>query len=435
MRTKTRTKTIRLIVLILWMGLCQKSNAQSDISGYLKSYDTASINKKIQLFHYFYNQLGQLRDDTLMYYINDLRRLGVKNERRDAIAMADYGMIPYLQENALHDQAINRLSSALAYYKTVQNDSMLSGVYNAFGVTYYLQGNYIEAEVYYKKSMQVAQSPYVQDYRQQAIYNLSILYINEGKYIQAGQLLDGYIAYMDSVENKKKLASAYGMLGQLHLNENKIDLAISNFNESINYGLSTQKLSLIANSYTNMGIAEYLSENYLRAESYFRLALKYRKKKGISKKVSEAYYNLGDLFYGLENLDSAIVNYQTALFFSKEAKDLVGQKDALTQLAIVYATQKQLPKQIEVLEQIIQLQKEINKQQSDKKMAALIANFNQKSITLKDKGAKREQKLYSQIFDYQSLFNRWLLVLIAVIVGALTITYVLKKKQKNRMSD
>lgn len=426
------TKIKYVLILFLCVSFFQNGYTQSTskIDSYLRAYDTASLTHKISLFHYFFNQFDNENEDTVIYYVNDLRKLGLLHERKDAIAMANFGMVPYLQENALYKQANHRLKEALKYYLKVQNDTMLSAVYNALGNTAYLSGNSTDAEIYYKQASDIAKGPLSEKYFFQAQYNLSILYIQQSKNEEAKQILDQYIQFLNKEKLNKKLASAYGMLGQLYMNQKKSNDAIDCFNKSINYGLSSGILSAVANSYTNMGIAEYLTGNYERSNQYFHLALDYRLKDNVINKIAEGYYNLGDFFYGIGQLDSALFNYKKSVEIAVKAKNPQAQKDAMEQISSIYSDKKDKDAQIATLEKIIGLQNAINKKQSENKIAALKSDLAQSNQELKNRGQLREQKLSSQLSKYKSIFNAWLIVLLVAFVVVATLMLYFKRKTK-----
>lgn len=419
-------------LLFLKTGVAQTN---SKIDKYLKEYDTATIDTKIQLFHFFFNQFEGDEKDSVMYYVNDLRRLGILKKRNDAIAMANFGMAPYLQDNALYNEARSRLKKALEYYQSVENDTMLSTVFNALGNTDYLSGNQTRAEIYYKKSAKVAKGQQAKKYKMQALYNLSMLYINQSKNEQAKQILTDYINFLNIDKFNKKLASAYGLMGQIYSNEKQNEKAIGYYNKSINFGLASGKYSAVANSYTNMGIAEFLSNNYERSEQYFRLALRYRMKENVSNKISASYYNLGDFYMGVNKMDSALVNYQLAEEYAIKSKNPQSEKDALMQINAVYEKEKNKDKQIANYKQIIALQDKIGKEESDNKIAALKSNFNQSNHELEDRGQMREEKLFGELSRYKMIFNIWVVVVLVALTGLVILYTILRKRKEHQEAE
>ena len=422
-------KTLIILFFIFSFG---KVNAQDGLDSLLTEYKTASLDRKIVLFHLFSEEILSLDKDTILFYVKDLQAEGLKNNREDAIAMSSIGIVPYLQFNSLFDEASQKIKNAISYYQKVGNDTLLSMSYNILGNNSFLEGKIVIAEGYYMKSSEYAKRSGEKRYEMLSIFNLAKIYTQQKKYEKAEKNIKAYIDFLKN-ENTSitMLAAAYGLLGQMFLDQGMHDEAIENFSRSMEFGLTSGSLKTVAHGYTNLAIAEYFSENYDRSEQYFQLALAYRVKDNNQFYIAEGYYNLGDFYVGRERLDSALINYQRSFEFAQLSNNFTTQKDALVQIEGVYETLNQHTKQIEVLKQIIDLQDKISKQQSLKGLSALRLSYDQDFNEAINIGGIREEELHGKIGTIESVFNNWIVLTIACLLGLSVFVYYVRKRNKN----
>src|SRR5690554_2440607 len=229
----------RVIFFLLLFSLFNSLNAQEEIHESLVEYETADLDRKIDLFFFFYDYVIENEEDSILYYIEDLQTEGRKHKREDAIAMANYGILPYLQDNSLYEEAIEKVSKTIADYKKVENDTMLSDAYNSMGNTFFLQGKIDKAEYLYHESAKFAKRSGIEKFFMMAVSNLARIDIQREKYDEAELKIERYIQFLkESNGSMKKLAAAYGLLGQLYLNQNDLENAIVSFTKSMEYGLT-----------------------------------------------------------------------------------------------------------------------------------------------------------------------------------------------------
>jgi tetratricopeptide (TPR) repeat protein len=424
---------LKILIFILLFSLSSTLKAQEDISKQLKEYATANVDRKVDLFFLFFNKVREIEKDSVLYYVRDLQKEGVKNMREDAIAMANYGLAPYLQDNSLFEEATQKLNKAALYYKKVRNDTMLAETYNALGNTSYLEGKIDNAELFYQESKKYAERSGEERFLMISLPNLAKLDIRKEKYKEGHAKIQRYIKFLkeSGASSIRRLAAAHGLMGQLYLDQAMYAEAIEEYTRSMEYGLTVGSMKTVANGYTNLAIVEFFSENYDRSEQYFRLALAYRIKDNDKFYIAEGYYNLGDFYSGTGKMDSAIVNYQKSLEQGKEFNNLHAQKDALVQISGVYESQNKQGKQIEILKQIIDLQSKINKQQNGSELAALKMSYEQTFSETINIGGMREEELQSKIGDYQSIFNNWIVFAVICILGLIVFVFYMKKRSKS----
>lgn len=423
-------RIVKHLLTIIFLVSFNYSFSQEELSDKLKEYEKASLNKKMELFFYFFQKFETDQKDSVLYYVNDLLSEGIKNNNKDAIALANFGNGSYLLSHSLFEEAEAKLEKAKKHYHSVENDTMLADVYNSIGNSAFLQGNIAQAELYYDKSAAHAFESGDERFKMLSSFNLSRIYLNQGKVEEAKKMIQDYIDFYLAEGSMRKLAAAYGLMGQLYVDQHEHKAAIDYFTRSMESGLTAGSMPSVANGYTNLAIAEYLSGELQKSEQYFQLALAYRQKAENKYYIAEGYYNLGDFYYGTGNLDSAIVNYSNSIQIAEESGNLQGQKDALVELSSVYGTLNLKDEQIEALKKIILIQDKLAKQQSYKEINALKLSYINSEKEAISTGGIREDQLHNQVAEYQSIFNNWVLIVISCIAGLVLFLYFFKRSSK-----
>lgn len=425
-------KQFKYYISILFLFALNFSFGQKDLDQLLIEYEDATLNKKVELFFYFAEFFEHDEKDSVIFYVNDLQREGIKQKNESAIAMANYGIAPFLLSNSLFEEANEKLRKAEKYYHKVHNDTMLAQVYNYFGNSAFLQGNYTQAELYYDKSADYAEASGEERFKMLSTFNLARIYKDRDEYDKAKVMIQKYIDFMTKDGEMRKLAAAYGLMGQLYLDQNNSKEAILYFTRSMETGLAATSMIAVANGYTNLAIAEYFSGNFTKSEQYFQLALAYRVKEGNKYYIAEGYYNLGDFYYGTGKMDSALINYSQSLKAAKESDNLIGQRDALMELSYVYDTLNQPAEQIRILRLIIDTQEKIAKKQSFKEVNALKLSYQQSEREAINTVGIREDQLHGKVVEYQSIFNNWVWVVLSCVIVLVLFVLYFKRAAKQK---
>lgn len=298
------------------------------------------------------------------------------------------------------------------------------------GVSAFLQGDVSQAEFYYNKSADFALASGEDRFIMLSIINLSRIYVIQDNFEKAEKAIDEYIDFMLKDAAMKRLAAAYGLKGQLYLDQGKNEKAIEYFTQSMETGLTAGNMTSVANGYTNLAIAEYLSNDFQKSEQYFQLALAYRIKGKDKYYIAEGYYNLGDFYYRTSNLDSAILNYKNSLKIAEESNNLNGKEDALEQLNLIYDTLNQYGNQIATLKEMLVIQKELSNRQSYKAISALKLSYEHSKKVAINTGGIREDQLFSQVEEYQSIFDNWMWIVFICILAFSVFIYFFKRSSK-----
>jgi tetratricopeptide (TPR) repeat protein len=390
-----------------------------DTDQIIEDYKKGNTDQKIEILFGNYGEIESISRDTILYFIKDLQKIGIENDREDAIALSNYYFCHFLNENGLFDEADKKISEAISFYEYEDRDTMLAESYNAKGNTDYLRGDYGRAEENYLKSFEYGKSSGLEDFKLLSSANLSRIYIYQKKYDKAKQILEDYIEYNKSISNLRNVGTGYGIYGQLYINQNKLDEATEYLERSMEFNLSTGNAKIIGNGYTNIAIASFIKEDYKRAEEYFQLALSYRLESKDDFYIAESYFNLGDFYFETNKLDSALSFYNRSFDIAYENDNKIGMIDALDEMASVYENQNKFELQAKSLKEYIELQKEINSEKLSKELGILRISFEEELKQQGFVGHQREKKLRGQIAEVSTVWDYWVWI---VLIGLLTLS-------------
>lgn len=427
-------RALQYVLIFVFGALLSSTVSSQELDNQIRKYQSGTVDEKISLIMNFYNLLPSIKKDSVLYFIEDLQNAGIENDRDDAIAMSNYIFGHYLNDNSLFSESLRTLEDAEEYYQFKENDSMLAVVSNAIGNNYFLQSERKKAEEYYLSSIEQGRRSKITKFEALSFANLARIYISQEKYEEAKKLLDEYVELNEDESNIRNLGTAYGLYGQLYLNQQDFNEAIKQLEQSMEYNLATGNNELIGNGYTNLAIAAYYKNDLDRAKNYFNLALAYREKSGTAYHIAESHFNIGDFFFGTNQLDSAEYAYKRSLKVARQSDNLVGVKDALMQLSVLYDSLSLYDKESEMLREYIDVTEDLNNEKISRELASLRLNFEQNLEKQEYLTAQREDELRSQIRDVSTVWDYWIwivLVCVLTIAGFVLVSYGKTKRLKN----
>ncbi len=149
-----------------------------------------------------YRYTGDL--DQAWSYSQQASSLAVKFQMEEVQFMVLQNLGDILLQRANIDEAIDHFNRALQVRGNV-NPYYRAGVYISLGKLYFLKEHYDEAEVYYKKALEIASGVKIPDHMLSLHNYLSELYMATGRYALALKHRNAAYALNDSLLNKDKM--------------------------------------------------------------------------------------------------------------------------------------------------------------------------------------------------------------------------------------
>lgn len=382
-----------------------------DTDKLIESFDAAEPLKKIELFFLFQGDLERINVDSTVYFIENIYEIAKETQRDDLLAFSDFFYGLYFRAKGMLDESWERFYSSMEYFKKVENDTMISTVYNNYGIIHYLKGNILDAEEAYLSSSLAGKKSGISKFQYFSLNNLFRCYIAQERYNEANEIIQAYLDFYQSENDVKNIANAYGLFGQLNLELEAYDEAIEHFERSLEFSLVNGTPLMVANGYTNLAITHYFQDDFLRAKQYFKLALSYRKMVGIDFYIIEAYHNLGDFFQGISEYDSALVYYNNALEIAENTGNKKAVYDVYSELSDIFERLGDYKSQSEALKKMVSLNAVIMKLKSKSDLQATRLKFEREKDFLNWSSSNKISVMEERVASINKIWDYWIITL------------------------
>jgi tetratricopeptide (TPR) repeat protein len=253
---------------------------------------------------------------------------GNNSEEYQTILMLQKGRLLYRQEKYIEArQTYSEVEKRIPEH-CKRLKELLAEELNSLGIICSRQAKHDEAEVIYRKTIELA--PKIAGY-----------YYNLGNALKAQQKLDEAIeSYQQAIQLNSNYAIAYNNLGNALSDQQKLDEAIESYQQAIqlnsNYATAT--------AYNNLGNALSDQQKLDEAIESYQQAIQ------LNPDDAAAYYNLGNALKAQQKLDEAIKYYQKAIELNPD------DADSYYNLSTVYISQQAYEKAIDLLQQSADLE-------------------------------------------------------------------------------
>ncbi|MEQ1676065.1 MAG: CHAT domain-containing protein [Chitinophagaceae bacterium] len=213
-------------------------------------------------------------------------------------------------------------------YKDEWQEDQRGIVFNNIGIVYTSQGDYTTALKYLQKALSLIRKGVVNESYLLTQGNIAESLVGLKKEKEAKELL---LDILPKAQKRKLHRIASGMalvLGKIYLNENKLKEAAAYYGYAKEYAQESGEQEKMIDALTNLGRIS-ARENKMeaaKASLYQSVALTRRYQIAIG---WESYYELGLVFYNEQKADSAIVYFKQAVeLLDKNAENLYGGEEA-----------------------------------------------------------------------------------------------------------
>ena len=376
--------------------IAQIAEIQGNNDDYFKTvtaffpYLKKSISKENQ--YYVYHHLGHYYNNSLdlkkaKYYFKYSLRLALKARNYEKIAES-YSSLAYNSTIANNkDSAYYFTDESIKYARRSANKSILaesfntqSNIYANFGQVelsvaknyFSLQlvsgindlprmarytreigeaqlfiSNYIEAEKYFKQSINYSKQ--IKDYRQVALgySNLGTVFAKRTEYVNAIEFNIKAISILTKLNDHNGLGKAYNNLGVIYREEHQYELAALNFNKSLVNYESTNNREQIASVYHNVGMVFQQQKRYSIALNYLNRSIEIRKQFGAKNQIFHTYRIMADVFSDIGKIKESLKYMHLYLNFL-DSNSSIQESAKIAELGELYRSEQR--------ERLIQLQ-------------------------------------------------------------------------------
>lgn len=224
-------------------------------------------------------------------------------------------------------EGLDLLNESLIHYTQNQNFELLCRIYNEIGIGYFLSGDLLHAETFFKKSMlQGQESPNPNDYYL-AQLNLAKCYYELQQEDFARFHILKYLEAATGNDKWESASNANGVLFEFALNKGHIKAAQKYAQKQLHFALKSTSQNYYLHALTNKGILFFETDQLDSAQLCFEHVLLKRKMENNPVKLFDAYYNMAGILLDLDftkshsYIDSAfqLAQKNNHTFLSKKA--------------------------------------------------------------------------------------------------------------------
>jgi adenylate cyclase len=375
-------------------------NAMSDLAwyGYLKSqpdsayyyaqlkYDLAArkgLKKQMAAALTIQGASFQIRGDYAKALDHHQRALMIREEIGDkkgvASSLNNLGLV-------YHDQgdfarALEHQRRSLKINEEIGDKQSVAKNQKNIGQIYAAQNDYPQALDHYLRGWKV-----LEEIDPSILTDIGNLYSGHGDHPKALEYHQRALKINEDIGDKRQIANSLGNIG-LHYSQGDHSKALDHYQRALMIFEEIGDKIGIAKSLGNIGIVHSYQGDHPRALDHYQKSLKISEELGMNQVTAYSYKMVGDLKNKDGNHPEALAWCEKGLKLAEEMEVIHQQKEACKCLYDAYKAMGQGNKALVYLEKIGELDKQLNKEETAKKLQQM--EF--KQVMLQDSIAKAEE--------------------------------------------
>ncbi len=233
-----------------------------------------------------------------------------------------FGRVHYLRQNP--DLALVCFKKADEYFKKCGYLKGSSSVLNNCGVIYNSKGDYEMALVFQKKALEVNLKAKNEEGAGNNYINIGNTLNMKGEFLPAMEWFIKAEKIFSKLEKWETLATTYYNMGYVHYNLKQIPKALDYCQKALKLR-EEKSFNKVGMAYCHVFFASIYSDSLTldieKANFHNRKVIELCAETGDRITLTTSYLNLSKSYTSTRNYDSALVNAQRSLYFSKEMQD------------------------------------------------------------------------------------------------------------------
>ena len=230
------------------------------------------------------------------------------------------------------------------------------------GKSQLLISNLIEAEKYFKQSIEYSQQIHDQHQIALAYSNLGSVYKEYKEYQKAISYNQKAIGILAKLNDYNGLGEAHNNLGVIYREQHLYELAAHDFNKALVYYESTNNREHIAGVYHNVGTVFQEQKKYLNALNYLNRSIEIRNQFGSKREIFYTYRIIADVYRDIGKTDESLKYLHLYLDFL-DSNSSIQESAKIAELSELYRSEQR--------ERFISIQADsIQRQQQEKTLTS-----------------------------------------------------------------
>jgi PAS domain S-box-containing protein len=266
---------------------------------------------------------------------------------------------------------------------------------NLRGLIYFKQGDFLQAEVYFLKSLEIAKQTGDAKYIYNRYDNLATLYINTKRYRHSIDYLQKAIELKESIGNEKDLSRGYIQLASLLFSIENIEAGKEALKKAYKFIRKYKQRETLMHWHYTMGMQYKRESNYKAALSEYSKGIKFSNEFNDPTVSAKAYSNQGDILMQQGRWLESEKKYLASLQIAKAHSITIVELSVSIQLAAISLEKRELEWSRTLFEYVTKKSVGLDNDDLQKDLAELSAKLNKAE-------GNHEQALqsYQRFLDY-----------------------------------
>ncbi|MFQ6040740.1 MAG: tetratricopeptide repeat protein [Candidatus Poribacteria bacterium] len=313
-------------------------------------------------------------------------------EQNSAAKAETLKFLGHLKSKQREYSAATRLYlDSLAIYTALNQKHDIAHIYLCQGYNYFEQGNYQQAEDYYRLALQLGSEQADQQIIADGNNNLGIIATVRGNFDDAIAYYTRSVAAYESIDDIPGLSTAYHNLAMLQVDTAKWQEAGASYQTALEYAQQAGNLELMGLIHLNRAELALKLYDFAMAEACCKHALKVFGRLGSQTRIAEAYKFLGCAFSRQKKWDDARRLFQRSIEVNDSVNNQLGIAETRYEYGLMYLNKGNQDNAKQQLTQSLEIFEELSATADVEKVKAELAKLS------KEKEGKAKLKRISRI--------------------------------------
>lgn len=233
--------------------------------------------------------------------------------------------------------------------------SKIAQSYYAYGMGYFLKGDYPTGLTQFLKALQVAENNCSEKFCGQILISVGNSFMMQAEYEKSVKYYEKAFSIFEKSNLKSEMARVYSNIGLVYAYQALPDKAIPYFKKSLEYREDSPNEAEKAMTYDFMGFAYIQGKNYYEALNYLNASLEINRRVGHPLRVLDNLRNIGECHLKLRNYSLAEKELLESLKMSRDNGHINGIEGNSVLLYELYESKKDFTKALMYYESYINL--------------------------------------------------------------------------------